>query len=134
MGVLFLFILAFFVMFVSLIPNSRPYRRTKTDREEALHNHVQRAMNWSPNHAHLCEDGKYRDSYGNEYVKVSLKEILEAHDKLFPGTKHIIPEDAAFVREMNRNKPVPHEFEKIWADTPIEDLLDDSKPIKKDGE
>lgn len=48
----------------------------RTAREEAMHDQIQAAMNWSPEHFQLCEDGKYRNSYGREGVVITLEELM----------------------------------------------------------
>lgn len=100
----FLILLYLFVaMFVGHFkPKDSIYYRKRSPREEALHGQVQQAMNWSPYHAKLCEDGKYRDAFGKEYVCLSLEEWLKLDDELFLDKKHITPEDQSFIREMNK--------------------------------
>lgn len=56
--------------------SNRPgYRRVKTAREDAMHDQIQQAMNWTPGMARKCKDGKWRDADGNEYVSVKWSEI-----------------------------------------------------------
>lgn len=75
LGILFLFVLASFVMFIGLLPR-RSYRRVRTYREDMLHNQIQAAMNWSPEHFKLCKDGKWRNAYGQIGVCLSLEEFF----------------------------------------------------------
>jgi len=78
---LFTFGLLFFVFFLPLFvigfAPDRPWRRTRTAREDALHDQIQRAMNWSPEHFTLQKDGKYRNAYGVEGVRISLDEFMK---------------------------------------------------------
>lgn len=68
-------------------------KRVKSAREEALHGVIQQAMNWRPEHAHLCPDGKYWDAYGKEYVRMSWSEFLKRHEVKEEVVMESQPED-----------------------------------------
>lgn len=77
-----LLLLAIAVMFLQLTPRRGGIVvvHRKTAREEAMHDQIQAAMNWRPEHFKLCADGKYRNAYGQEGVSMTLKELLARHD------------------------------------------------------
>lgn len=78
LSILWLFLPAFLTFAFFACGGSR-WRRQRTDREDALHDDIQKAMNWSPDMAYKDKDGKYRNAYGQEFERLSLKEMLERH-------------------------------------------------------
>lgn len=70
-----------FLLIAAASSRRQSYRHIRTKREDDMHDQIQRAMNWSPEHFHLDEDGKYRNAYGKEGVVMTLEELLGRSDK-----------------------------------------------------
>lgn len=74
-----LFLIATIFMFIGLFPKpTRCWRREKTAREKALHNHIQKATNWSPNSFYQRPDGRWFNASGEEGVCMTLEEFLKS--------------------------------------------------------
>lgn len=79
-----IFFLLTVVFLVGLLP-PRSFRRIKTAREDALHNQIQQAMNWSPEMFYKGEDGVYRNSRGEVGEVMTLKEFIAKYEKKNPN-------------------------------------------------
>ena len=53
----------------------------KTEREEAMHDQIQKAMNWSPDHYYQREDGRWFNGHGQEGVCVTLEELKKKYKR-----------------------------------------------------
>lgn len=67
----------FFIFLVLIVRNPPEHKwiRQKTAREEALHGQIQDAMNWSPDHFHQREDGRWFNAHGVEGKVYNLEEL-----------------------------------------------------------
>lgn len=80
-GLLLIIGFLFIVGFITIFPSPMRYRRIYTAREDALHNQIQKAMNWRPEHFHQREDGRWFNAYGEEGIRMSLEEFLDREEK-----------------------------------------------------
>jgi hypothetical protein len=79
-----LILLAIFIVFMGFyVGMASPYlyRRQKTNREEALHNQIQQAMNWSPDYFYKDKDGKYRNAKGEIDQRYTLEELMKVENE-----------------------------------------------------
>lgn len=79
-----LFLIIGFIFVVGLItifPSPMRHRGFRTAREDALHNQIQEAVNWRPEHFHQREDGRWFNAYGEEGICMSLEEFLDREEK-----------------------------------------------------
>ena len=75
---LFIFV---FVVTISLLSNSSNRFRQRKRQPDHIYNKIQQAMNWSPDHFHLRDDGKWRNAKGEEGICLSWKELQERIEK-----------------------------------------------------
>jgi len=76
-------ILIFAAVVLFMPPPQRRYgwvRRQRSAREEAMHDKIQQAMNWSPDHFYQREDGRWFNAYGQEGVRMSLEELMKREE------------------------------------------------------
>jgi hypothetical protein len=84
LAVLFLFFVALgsiFIVGALLTPDRRRGRRARTDYQNAV---LQRASNWYPGKPYECEDGKWRNSEGQEFERLTLSEFMAKYEKDVP--------------------------------------------------
>lgn len=71
-----------FLIFFALAPRSNLHVvRIKSAREDAMHDQIQQAMNWRPEHFHQREDGRWFNAYGQEGVSMTLEESIDKYCK-----------------------------------------------------
>ena len=74
-----LLLILFILLALVLLPRPRSgivRVRQKSAREEAMHDQIQQAMNWRPEHFQKREDGRWFNAYGAEATCYTLEELM----------------------------------------------------------
>lgn len=83
---IFILLFIFLLFFTQYLLTQSSNRFKKRERlPDHIHNKIQRAMNWSPDHFYKCDDGKYRNAKGEVGVHMTWEEIKKHKKEIKNG-------------------------------------------------